>query len=377
MSALTARIVRFVGSARRRRSLYAALAVLLALLCLFPQPYVARSKLLPQDSSSAGLGQVLQSLGGQFAAFSSMLTGGRPPNDLYLIIGRSDKVSSDVIAQLGLVGPDRKYSSAREAKLDLAESVDVRLLIGGVVEVATRSHDAEEATRLTAAYVAAISANVASLTRSTIASKNKIVLDRFKRSRERVRVAGSALEDFRQRNGLADAEIELGAALSLRTDLQARLQAKLVELQSIREFAGPENQQLIEVEAEVSSLRAQVAKTGVPSTDKGGGNLRGLSRISNQYSDLYRDYRFAQALYEVYSRASEQTAVEELVSAAASYIQVVEPVHLDPERQYNIWAVAMLVVLMIIIALTEIYAPATGIRWRDLIKNEDYDHTVE
>lgn len=377
MSSVTARTLRCLGKARWRRAFYAGLAVLLGLLCLFPQPYVARSKLLPQDSSSAGLGQVLTSLGGQFAAFAGMLTGGKPANDLYLIIGRSDKVSSDVIAKLGLVGANRRYESQREAKLDLAKTVDVRLLIGGVVEVVARSHDPAEATRLANAYVLAISANVASLTRSTIASKQQIVRNRFNQSRERVRVAGSTLEDFRRRNGLADAEMELGAALSLRTDLQAKLQAKLVELQSIRQFAGPENQQLIQAEAQTSSLRAQLAKTGVASTDQGSQNLSGLSRISNQYLDLYRDYRFAQALYDVYSRASEQTAVEELVAAGASYIQVVDPVHLDSERQYNVWAVAMLVVLVMMILFTELYAPATGIRWRDIIKNEDYDHTVE
>lgn len=370
-------IERYVGDPRRRRIGYGALALLLGLLCLFPQPYVVRAKLLPQDSSSAGLGQILQSLGGQFAAFAGLISGGRPANDLYLVIGRSDKVSSDVIADLGLVGPNRRYASARDAKLDLNKKVDVHLLVGGVVEVVTRSYDPDEGSRVTSAYVRAISANVASLTRETITGKQRIVRERFGQARDRVRTAGLALENFRRRNGLADAEAELGAALSLRTVLQANLQAKLIELQSIRQFAGPENQQLIQVEAQAASLRAQLARTADPVTEKAGPNLAGLSRISNQYLDLFRDYRFAQALYDVYSRASEQTAVEELVAAGASYIQVVEPVHLDPERQYNISAVAMLVILILLAVFTEVYAPATGLRWRELFKNDDHVHTVD
>ena len=37
----------------RRRIGYAVLAVVLALLCVFPQPFVARAKLVPQDKTAS------------------------------------------------------------------------------------------------------------------------------------------------------------------------------------------------------------------------------------------------------------------------------------------------------------------------------------
>ena len=365
-----ARIRQFVRHRRMRRVAYGISALILAVLCLWPEPYVARAKLLPQDSSSAGLGQILNSLGGQFSNFSNLLTGGRPPNDLYLIIGRSDKTLDGVIALLRLVGPGRPYVTEQAAKLDLNKKVDVHLLVGGVIEVVTRSHDPAEADRLTRGFVQAISANVAALTRQTVVSKRQIVQQRFGEARDQVSVAGARLEAFRRANRLADAEIQLGAAISLRTGLQAQLQAKLVELRNTQQFAGPENPQLIAVQNEVASLRAQIASTGEPSIGSAGPNVSGLTEINNQYLNLYRDYRFAQALYDVYSRASEQIAVEELVAAGATYIQLVEPSHIDPERHYNIPAVALLVVLGLLVAFTELYVPATGLRWRNLLTDD-------
>src|SRR4051812_32559720 len=159
------RVVTFVRNDRSRRLAYFVLAIVLAILIAFPRPYVARAKVLPQDSSSAGLGQVVSALGGQLQGFANLLSGGRNPNDLYLIIGRSDVVQNDVIADLKLVGPGRAYSSLVRAKLALSRKVDVRLLLGGVLEVETRTHDPDEAQRLTAGYVRAVSSRIGQLGR--------------------------------------------------------------------------------------------------------------------------------------------------------------------------------------------------------------------
>lgn len=350
-------------NARLRRIAYLVIGIVLALLCVFPEPFVARAKLLPQDSSSAGLGQILNSLGGQLSSFANLLTGGRPPNDLYLVIGRSDRVTSDVVNALGLARPGGEYGSVRAAKVALHKASEVHLLVGGVVEVEVQSFDAGKAERIAQAYVTAISKNVGELGRQTIVSKRAIVAQRFREASERVRSTEAAVDDFRRRNRLPSPEAQLGSALSLRTDLQARLQAKLVELQILSQNAGPDNPSLRNAQAEVASLRATIARTTTPSETAAGPNLGGLSGLSSQYQNLYRDARFAQALYDVYTRASEQVAVEELVAERATYIQIVEPVHLDAERHYNVWAIGLLAALALLAVFTEIYAPATGLRW--------------
>lgn len=339
------------------------LALVLAVLCFFPRPWVARAKLLPQDSSSAGLGQIISSLGGQLSNFANLLTGGRSPNDLYLIIGRSDAVTEDVIRAQHLVGPGRPYGSERAARVDLARKVDVHLLIGGVVEVETRTHDPQESLNLTQAYLTAISDRIGALTRQTTRRKGEIVAQRFRQAQAKVIETENVLDAFRRTNRLASPEAQLGSALALRTNLQAQLAARQVELQAAQQTSGPENPQLHALQAQIAELKGQIDRTQQPSSGVEGPNVGGLSELQTRYLDLFRDYRFAQALYDVYARASEQVAVEEMVADSATFIQVIEPANLDAGRKFNVSAVALLVGVFLVAIFTEVYVPATGLRW--------------
>jgi capsule polysaccharide export protein KpsE/RkpR len=150
--------------------------------------------------------------------------------------------------------------------------------------------------------------------------------------------------------------------LSLRAGLQAQLQAKQVELTILRRFKGDENPQLRAVQSEIASLREQIARSAAPKVGSAGPNVAGLSETSNHYLNLYRDYLLAQALYEVYLRSSEEVAVELLASETASDAQVIEAARLDPDRKFNIPAVALLALIFLLALFTEVYAPATGLR---------------
>ncbi len=344
-----------------RRRCYAVAALVLALLTIFPQPYVARAKLLPQDSSSIGLGSTLNALGGQLQGFAALFGGAKQQTDMYLAVSRSAEVGDAVIKSLKLVGPGG-YDDVTSARIALAKKVDVHTLTGGIVEVEVRAHDAEEAEKLTRAYVAAIGTRIVALSKDRVERKRAIVMQRFEEAGDRVVATEQALNDFRRRNRLAEPQAELGAALSVRAGLEARLQAKQVELQTLEKVQGPENPQLMAVQTEVASLRAQIARSAQPAAGAAGPNVAGLSEVSGEYLNLYRDYRFAQALYEVYARSSEEVAVETLVGETAASVQILEAPRLDADRKYNVAAVALLALVILGAIFTEIYAPATGIR---------------
>ncbi|ATY30879.1 capsule biosynthesis protein [Sphingomonas psychrotolerans] len=355
--------VAFVREPRQRRIGYAVLALVLALLCFFPQPYVARAKLVPQDNNSIGLGSMMNALGGQLQGFAALFGGAKQPIDMYLAISRGTEVTDAVISELKLVGPNG-YASQDRARVALAKKVDIHSLTGGIVEVEARTHDARQAEAMTRAYVQAISDRIIALGRDRVRRKRDVVLQRFKEAAGRVVKSETALNAFRRRNRLAEPEAQLGSALSLRAGLEAQLQAKLVELQTLQRFQGEENPQLQAVQSEVASLREQIARTASPSAGVAGPNVAGLSEVSGEYLNLYRDYRFAQALYEVYARSSEEVAVETLAAETASDVQLIEAPRLDPDRKYNIPAVALLALLIALALFTEIYAPATGIDLR-------------
>jgi uncharacterized protein involved in exopolysaccharide biosynthesis len=350
MNVLT-RLGGIAADPRQRRIAYALLAVLLLVLCVVPQPYVARAKVVPQDSRSIGLGSMTNALGGQFQGFAALLGGASTPVDLYLAVARGTEVADAVIGRLKLVGPGG-YPSVEKARLALAKRVDI--------------HDPAFAEALTRTYVQAMSARLSMLGEERVRRKQAVVQRRFQEAADRVVRAEAALGSFRRRNRLAEPEAELGSALSLRAGLEAQLQAKLVELSTLEQFQGPENPQLRAVRSEVGELRAQIARSARPDTGPAGPNVAGLSEVSGEYLNLYRDYRFAQALYEVYARSSEEVAVETLAAETASDVQVIEAPRLDVDRKFNIPAVALLALVIAAALFTEVYAPATGIdlRWR-------------
>lgn len=353
----------FISDPRQRRRGYAVLALILLILCVFPRPYVSRAQVVPQDSESLGLSSTMSALGGQLQNFAALLGGARQPIDMYLAIGRSAEVEDTVIAKLKLAGPGG-HADVAAARRALERKVDVHTLTGGIIEIETRTHDAGQSQKLTEAYVSAISDRIVALGRERTERKRNVVMQRFKEAAGRVTKTQAALENFRLRNHLAEPQAELGSALSLRAGLQAQLQAKQVELQTLRQFQGPDNPQLKAVQEEVANLQAQIARTATPAAGAAGPNVAGLTEVSGEYLDLYRDYLFAQALYEVYARSSEEVAVEALAGETASDVQVIEAARLDADRKYNIPAVAALALLILLALFTEIYAPATGIDLR-------------
>ncbi|MDZ3833302.1 MAG: capsule biosynthesis protein [Sphingopyxis sp.] len=354
-------IAALIADARHRRRAYAVGALLLALLIFFPQPHVARAKLLPQDNSGMGLGSMLNALGGQAQGLAAMLGGSKQQIDMYLAVARSSEVADQVIAELKLVGSGG-YASATAAHRALARKTDVHSLTGGMIEVKVRTHNPREAERLARAYADAISDRIVALGQDRADRKRRIITERFREAAGRVAKSETALNEFRRRNRLAEPQAELGAALSVRAGLEARLQAKQVELATLQKFQGPENPQLLAVQSEVASLRTQISRSARPESGPAAPNVAGLGEVSGEYLDLYRDYRFAQAMYEVYARSSEEVAVETLVGETGANVQMLEAPRLDTDRKLNIPAVALLALLMLAALFTEVYAPATAIR---------------
>lgn len=250
----------------------------------------------------------------------------------------------------------------KRAKNAIRRRVDVHALLGGSLEIEVRTHDYDRSLQWTQAYLDSVNERIGTLSRNQVAAKRALVTDRTRQATERLARAEAALTAFRQRNRLADPEEEFGAAVTQRTSLEAELQAKLVQLQTVQRFAGEENYQLRTLQTEVAALRRQIAQSHRASRDATGPNLAAQSAISLQYLTLYRNYRFAQSLYDVYARFSEQVELQELAAQSEADVQVLEAPHVDTRIQYNLPAAVLLAALVVLICFIEFYAPMTGLR---------------
>lgn len=368
-----ARFMELVQSQRLRLIGYALVASVLAVLCMFPQPYVARAKIVPGDAGANSLISVVGALGGGQAQSLASLFGDRGAIEVALQLARSEAVATDVIESLKLVGPNARYATEHEAKLHLAKTVDVHTLLGGILEIAAKSHDSKFSLALTQAYVDAIGSRLSTYGKAQVARKRRIVEDRRALAQERLATAEAVLDRYRRQNQLADPQAQLGSQLALRTSIEAQLQAKQVEFTTLRQIAGPENPRLIVAQRQLAELQAQLARTAVSASGSGAGpSVGGLTAISLRYANLYRDYLFAQAIYDVYSRSAEEVAVQEMVSQDRSQVSVVDPAHVDSQRSYNNSAIALLALVIVLACFTEIYAPLTGL-WSACKNGESKD----
>ena len=354
---------------RLRWSAYGFLVLMLALLCVFPRPHVARAKIGPGVAGANSLASVVGALGGAQAQSLASLFGDRGEIEVALQLVRSEEVATDVIRSLKLVGPNGRYDSERKARLDLAKIVDVHTLLGGMLEIEVKSYDPNYSLALTQAYVDATSERLSSYGRVQVARKRRIVEERRGLAQERLAAAEAALDVYRRQNQLADPQAQLGGQLALRTGIEAQVLAKQVELSALRQTAGPENPRLVVAERQLAVLQAQLARAAVPNGGAAGGPSVGeLTAVSLRYANLYRTYTFAQAIYDVYARSAEEVAVQEMVSQDRSQVSVVDPAHVDTKRSFNNTALALLAFVILLAFFVEVYAPFTGL----LAKRNDH-----
>jgi uncharacterized protein involved in exopolysaccharide biosynthesis len=214
----------------KRRGALAVVAVILAVFCVWPRPYLARAQLMP-DNSGGGLASLLGQTGGGGALASlGALIGGRQSIESDLTIARSLAVAEDVtnrLRQEGRLpagtrtagGPDRDVSALRH-------KADIEVIRGGILQVSVVDHRPEFAKALVTAYVLAIRSRLEALNVEEAKQKKAIATDRMADATINLARAQSELDRFRLANRLAEPQIELGAAISLVTSLEARLAAQ-------------------------------------------------------------------------------------------------------------------------------------------------------
>ncbi len=335
----------------RRRLTFALLAAILAVLCVWPRHYVARADLLPQESASGLSGLLSPQGGGGGLAGLGALLGQRPSIETDLAVGRSNAVVRDVVARLRLLGRPGFEDLAR-AEVKLRRKVDVAAVRGSILQIKAKDADPAFARSLAGAFAAAIRDRLAGLTLGQSVEKRAVADSRMSEATLRLAKAQAALNQFREANRLAAPPAQLGAAVTQLAALQGRLQAKRVELGTLSEFATGQNIQMRALRAEIAGLQSQIAQAQTAS-GANGANLAGMAAKNSQYFNLFRDEQFAQILYGIYTRYLETVTIEEL--SARNNMEVIDPAYVDPARQYNSWAVGLLLVVIAAALAGEVY----------------------
>ena len=337
-----------------RRAAYAVAIIVAAVLAVFPRPYVAYAKFIPQESTSGGA-QVLAQVSSGVTNFASALSSQRGS---YVIIGRSNDVQVEALKRLKAMG-HADFADQRDARVRLEKKVEIHVLTGGVIEVRSRDHDPEFARDLVVAYTAAVEKHLAELGVEQVEYKRRLVTDRWSKAREDLETAEQVLLDYRLRYNLASPESTLGQNLARRLGYEATLQAKQVQLETLRSVAAEGSFQIRQIQNEMNVLRRQIAELDNPGETE---SPYRLSTIVADYQSLFRTQQYALSLVEGYRLFFEAIAIQEVTSQ--TNLQIIEHPFVDPARHFNLAFVGLFLALVLMAIFTEWYVPFTGLGGR-------------
>ena len=337
---------------RLRRLVVCFLALILLILTFFPEHYLAEAQLMPQNSGG-GLSSALasQGSGGGLLSLGALL-GNKQPVEADLTIARSQAVVNLIIKRLRLVGKSG-FSNLRNTQAKIAKKIGIIAIRGSILQITVQDSDAERARALAAASAQSIQDRLTQISLEQAAQKRTIASSRLGDATLTLARTQAALTNFRAANKLAAPDQQLGAAVGLLASLEGRLQAKRVEVETLRSFATGSNITLQLATTELAALEHQVTAAQVQPSSGAASNLAGMSGVNETYYNLYRDEKSAEILYEVYRRYLEEVTVDEL--SANENLILVEPAYVHPERQLNVLAIALLFILLATEALVELY----------------------
>jgi uncharacterized protein involved in exopolysaccharide biosynthesis len=311
----------------RRRATFAVAAVVLGLLVFFPQRYTAEAQLMPQESNG-GLSSVLASQASGALLNLSVLTGSHTSIEQDLSIARSHEVMSRAVAKLKLVGKPG-YPDAITAEAKITKLVGVIAIRGSILQLTASGHDRVFVKNLVSAVSESIQERLAEISLEETAEKRRVTMNRLQDASERLTKAQDALNAYRLNKNLPAPELQLGVGVSNLAGLQAQLQAQEVALKTLSQIATPNNIQVKVIEADIASLKSQIAQAQKTS----GGALAGVAVANTEYYNLVRDVTVGQLLYQIYTRYLDELTIDEM--SANQNVEVLEPAYIDPQRGFN------------------------------------------
>lgn len=333
-------------SFKRRAQIFGMTAVISAIVAFFPERHLASASFTPSDREALGLSGTLGQLGAAGSVFGSQAA-----VEVALRIGNSDAVR-DIVIKGKSFPKDLKNDSRIELQRYLRRKVEVRSLRGGIVLIEMQDTDPDRAAAIVGAYEAAISDELATISRRQTQYKRQVLKRLVKEASADLAIAEAAYDSFRLQNRYPDPRGQIASIADRVSGLQGAIRAKEIDLYRAREIYADRNLAVRQLSAELTALRAQLAdaKSISPNRQQ---NVLEVVQSSKELYRLERDLETAKSLYNSYLRYLRGTGVEDLTADAN--VRVLEDPHVVTKRQYWLPALALSIAILLVWAAIEAY----------------------
>lgn len=342
-------------SARRRflmRTTGAGMVLSILAAIALPKSYESTVAFMPPDPQAKAVAAMMSApiLGVPVSSASSGLAGlmnSRSPNATFLAILQSRTVQDDLINRFDLrrVYSSKLYETARK---QLAKHTALREdPKTNVLQVTVTAKTPQLAHDLAAEYAYELQRLVVQ-TDTSYAHQERIFLEgRLKDIKLSLDNASTLLSTFSSRNATMDMENQAKVTLDAAAKLQGELIAEESQLQGLEAIYTPDNVRVKQMQADVTSLRQRLKDldgSGEDKTSDAGErdqsdtevrdqpypSLRQLPLLGAKYTDLYRNVKIEEVIFEALSKQYEAAKLDEAGEIPA--VKVLDPPDY-PERK--------------------------------------------
>ncbi len=288
---------------------------------LIPPTYTAKTQFLPPQQQQSAAASMLASLG-SLGGLAGAVGGIKNPADQFLAYMRSVSVQDALIDRFKLL---ERYEVKTKTDARLALSGSVRASSGkdGLISVEVDDKDPQFAADLANAYVEELGKLLSKLA-TTEAQQRRLFFER------QLTIAKDKLiqsEISLKVTGVSGSVLKSNpaSAVAAVASLQAAVTAQEVKLGAMRGYLAETAPDFKQAMNELANLRAQLGKQekDTPSTN-------GKASTEGDYITKYREFKYHETLFELFSKQFEIAKVDEAREGAV--IQILDAAQ-PPERK--------------------------------------------
>ncbi|MGL4605241.1 MAG: GumC family protein [Iodobacter sp.] len=294
--------------------LFAALALAYGLLAT--PIFEAKTSILPPQQQQSSASAMLAQLGG-LAGGAGAALGMKSPNDIYIAMMQSRRLEEKLVQRFKLqtVYGAKTIGGALavlEGNSKIATSKD------GLIAIEVMDKDPKLAAAIANAYVEELRALSKVLAVTEAAQRRQFFEGQIVAAKKDLAEAEVALRQLQEKTGVLQLNEQGKVAIEALASLRAKVSAKQVQINAMKNFATANNPELQRAQAELDSLQTQLAdlsKGGEENADV----LLAKSKapgIGLDYIRKMRDVKYQETLFELMSKQYEMAKLDEAKDGA-------------------------------------------------------------
>ena len=293
--------------------------------------FTAETKFLPPQQQQGMAASMLASLGA-LGGLAGAASGIKNPADQYVAFLKSNSVEDALIERFELMARyEAKFKT--QARKTLEANVKIASGKDGLITVSVDDRDPQFAADLANAFVPELTRLLSRLAVTEAQQRRKFFEGQLSQTKDKLTQAEIALKE----TGISSSVLRANptSAVAAVAALQAQITVQEVKLGAMRGYLADTAPDFKQALNELVSLRNQLAKQsqGSASTagaagSAGSAGSAGLGKgaqpgvTQGDYITLYRDYKYQETLFELFSKQFEMAKVDE--SREGATIQVLD-----------------------------------------------------